>query len=850
MSEPLKNFLGLLAIGVVLLCCFSGLCFHPSSILVDPERPSIDHAIRGRPRGVGNDLTSYHLPRLIWVQRSFQQQGRPSYWDPSGFGGRPRIGNPQAGLFYPFAWPAFLLKSASVLGWLTIAHLAFGGFGLFCLAKSSRMSIFAATIAGVCYSSNPYIMAHVFEGHYPHVWSACWYPWAFLCWKKILQGSGFALIMLPIVLAMSLTTGHPQEWYYLAIALGFMAAIDRVAHKPIFRARPLAESSGIYFLSVGLCLGLCAVEIVPNVLSQEWTIKPNNVPQRHDLFYNIQISNLLGWFHPFALGSPDRYVGHGNYWETQLSIGLVPFLLLFVGLLAATKRRDLIRWFVLGFACLIFAAGPKLGLYELCYRILPGMERFRVPSRTLFLANVAWAMLVAAGIDATREGSSSLFQRGVTRTTTLIFILIISLIAALVWLIQQIGHPLSLTSGRRTAIFLVGLSNIVSEPIFWVALFCIGLVVGIPTLRVGWFSRSQTTLDGIDPVGCDSPAHPTNSWQLFDACRNFANTVFQPKNRGLILGFLALLELVVHSQALLKTSRPSRFLDLRWTPNGSVAATPEPADSYRLASLDSVFSDLNAAHLGLEKTNVNDIYQNKNAYLLYEKLYDFLDPRHPPGWGTHSMDQATIRYKAEMAQAVLDRMSVKWVVTTERPDLPGLEPVHTSREASEGFSVARNRDPLPRAYVVPRALSADGRLDPSINWLRDTSAREFVLLEVADPLPAGARESFRAAGYRSVDPDHVVVEVKTYAPGFLVVTNTWDPGWTATIDGKPSPVLRGNLAQQVVALPTVGSHCVELRFRPRGLSAGLWISFLSFVVWCGLLTRWASRRERRVQTQP
>ena len=48
-------------------------------------------------------------------------------------------------------------------------------------------------------------------------------------------------------------------------------------------------------------------------------------------------------------------------------------------------------------ARLVFAAGRKLGLYSFLYAVLPGMDQFRVPSRSLFLASLAASILAGFG---------------------------------------------------------------------------------------------------------------------------------------------------------------------------------------------------------------------------------------------------------------------------------------------------------------------------------------------------------------------------------------------------------------------------------------------------------------------
>src|SRR3954447_24957520 len=131
MRNQSTQILAILALVVVPLLCFGRLVAHPEYLIVDAERPTIDSALPPDGRSIGNDLTRMFLPQYARIAGQVARGRLPSAWDPFGFGGRPRVGNPQAGLFYPPVWLAWWANRPSALGWLTVAHLIWGGLGVY-----------------------------------------------------------------------------------------------------------------------------------------------------------------------------------------------------------------------------------------------------------------------------------------------------------------------------------------------------------------------------------------------------------------------------------------------------------------------------------------------------------------------------------------------------------------------------------------------------------------------------------------------------------------------------------------------------------------------------------------------
>src|SRR5262249_50498245 len=72
-------------------------------------------------------------------------------------------------------------------------------------------------------------------------------------------------------------------------------------------------------------------------------------------------------------------------------------------------------------------------------------------------------------------------------------------------------------------------------------------------------------------------------------------------------------------------------------------------------------------------------------------------------------------------------------------------------------------------------------------------------------------------------PNQVRVQVSADRTAYLVLSDTWFPGWTARVDGHPADVWRANHTLRAVVVPA-GSHEVVFAYAPRSLMIGALIS--------------------------
>jgi uncharacterized membrane protein YfhO len=73
------------------------------------------------------------------------------------------------------------------------------------------------------------------------------------------------------------------------------------------------------------------------------------------------------------------------------------------------------------------------------------------------------------------------------------------------------------------------------------------------------------------------------------------------------------------------------------------------------------------------------------------------------------------------------------------------------------------------------------------------------------------------------------IAVDSTVPGYLVLADTYYPGWKATVNGEAAPILRANYAFRAVPVPA-GAHTVQFTFEPTHWRTGLLISGISLLI--------------------
>jgi hypothetical protein len=184
---------------------------------------------------------------------------------------------------------------------------------------------------------------------------------------------------------------------------------------------------------------------------------------------------------------------------------------------------------------------------------------------------------------------------------------------------------------------------------------------------------------------------------------------------------------------------------------------------------------------------------------------------------------------------LLDFLNVKYVVAPADVDLP---PDRFRLAYSGGSRVYENQHVQPRAFladgfVVARGDEARRMLRRSVDLTRTAVLDDHL---APDLRPVAASGSVGSVGVTRYEHTRVEIQTNSDARRLLVVSDTYYPGWRATIDGTPAPILLANYAFRAVSVPA-GAHTIVMRYRPLSVYAGAVISLVAWAAIAAALRR-------------
>ncbi len=525
----------------------------------------------------------------------------------------------------------------------------------------------------------------------------------------------------------------------------------------------------------GLGIGMAGIQIVPGI---ELIMNAARSPHEFsNLFTKILISpaQLLSLPFPNFFGNPATrtYWPQDTFVGKVTTIGLIPLFFSF----SAFRRKDtLTKWFI-GSAIISLFLITSNPLTAILYRIPIPLVTSSSPTLMAFLLAFSLAMTCGLGLDYWMTDSHSVKKliRRILEVVCLFGVLLI--LATKTFLIPDLsGHA---TVTLRALIYGAMLSA-ATLGIFWVA-------IRLPKLRM----PAITLLLII---------HALDLFMFFNRFNPFVPVALVfPKHTVL---------------SYLQSKAPDRY----W--------------GYGTAGIPANFG----AHY--------HIFSPEGYDPLYPKwygefLYGYRDHKPMQIFTNATRSDAAISssfgdggLSDPDKQKILSALSVRYIL--DRTENAGNEqtlppsvvkPVHSF----EDWHIYENLNATARAYFADRVMVYKNAADfGQVFFSPETDiSRTALVTEELTAIPKNT--SGGSAEILSYEPEWVSISTTRDTAGLLVLTDTYFPGWQATIDGNPTPIIRTNWTMRGVVVPA-GRHTITMNYTPKSSYYGAILSMISMVV--------------------
>lgn len=821
--------------------------FPPASVPLTAEQ------VAGLRAGSNKDVTElpvWFLPELE-LARDEVRAGRLPVWDPHARGGSPLHAHGLLGLCYPPVWMALLADDpAARLGIVCWISLVLAGLGAFGLLREVDLSVQAAWFGATLFQLGGPMAANGF--FWMRLASHAWLPvllWALLRLGRAPRLQPLAFAAVAVAFAMPWLAGFPP-FATTTILLGGLLALrvlaERLARDGDRAARGIA-------LRLAAALGLGALLAMPQVLPS-LAFFPHSARETAPTLASITNSRfdpygLFGYLLPDAFGHPtlaerlpygqsplplwlcDRIDDKGkgalpnyNYTEYSVFFGTLGLLLAGYG---AVRGRSHLRWTLI--VCLLLLLGLALVAPGVRWLYLLPVVKNVWPLRWLVPAALPLAWLAAIGLDR-------------------------------LWLVER-------RSLVRLAAIALGLAVVVpwaatrpaawhrADPT-WPATAIAGRVqVSLQTVVDYVQAGAPQGLDRFAAAGeqCASAGWEAGLWLLGcgGALLAFALLERRPDVRrwlvrGLLLATVA--QLAQHGRPLLHgidRRVPTETPVHAFLREQAVAHAADGGFTIARGSLGEMLQiQLPPGQLfapGIRDLHFYSHFDGRSIEPLLRLLGGEFGKRNcAKGYLTTALPDTRSNpmpgespppvpapFAHPLEHPLLDLLGVRFVLAIQPLEHAGARVGPQLRGPGGEFFVYERPHPLPRAFVVPelRALPDD---DAVLGSLVDPAfaPREVVFATAADAATAGLEPARSgAAGERTVrfthdSPAAIDLDVGPGRAPWLVLTDTFLPGWTATVDGAPVPIGRADHALRVVRLPDSACH-VRFTYAAPGLVPGL-----------------------------
>ena len=715
-------------------------------------------------------------------------------WVPYVYGGVPMFANPGS-TFYPVRWLADVIFPVSkIYPTMFVVQFCLAGLGGYLLAHELGARRWIAFVAGLAFQFTGLTMSYVLAGHDGRIIVTTFAPMLFFFLHRgVRTGEFAAFVGAAATVGFALLSFQIQSSYYLLLG-GAIWAVFCLVHLDVFRTPALlGKRVALGLGAVAFGFALAAVNFLP--FNDYVARSPRGAAEGRGYEWATQWSmhpqELLSIAVPEQSGILQHYQGTNAFKLHTEYAGALVVALLFLGLAYARRDRRWLFFLGLSIFALTLAFGAHTPIYRLWYEVLPGTKRFRTPDMAFLLVPlclVAMAALtletMAARLDQHRPARSA---RAAPREGAL----------------PHLGKWLLGIAG----VALIGL------------LLAAGGQDGTPRADArlaGWF-RFSVFLGAVLAL----------LWA-------WSRRAIAPTALALALAFVTVVDLWIVDRRFFETRDPPEETFAADGVVGFLRAQPERSRVWVLPLGGGAGYRHEPNYLmgfGIEQAGGEHGNQ-------LQRYNEFVGAGQETYVDWHNFLEGLIDPERAHMRKFLDAANIRWLIAGAPIQAPF--PVVYN---GPGGAVLENPTALPRAYLVGDAVAVPEGSEIETMRAASFDFRTTAVIDrpLTQPLPGGMVEG----GARLLEhgPDRVLVETTASRDALLVLSDSYYPDWSVTIDGEPAPLYRANHAFRGVRVPA-GSHRVEFVFDPDDLYTGFVVWLVTLALLAGYAAWFGYRRLR------
>jgi len=766
------------------------------------------------------DLHDIHYPLRVLVADMWRA-GQWPLWNPYVLCGFPLLAEGQVGVLYlPNLLFVLPIPYYHSLNLFVALHLGMAAVFAYWLGRSLGMTWSGALLTGLSYGWGGIFIAQI--PNLNVMTGAVWLPMVLCLFVYALRRqSWFWCLAGSLALAFQAFTSQPQIIFYTwLLLLAYLVyhlmgmAVARAKARDVLRALALAV------LCLGLGAALASAQILPTMELWQISVRSQGLNYKDIVKYSLHPLQLTELWIPNLFGNPATgYEGLGNFEEAFCYLGLLPLCL---AAISWPKRLNSRQAFfsVAPIVSLLLAFGGYTPLYPYVLQHLPGFNLFRVPGRWMIVASISIAVLAGFGLDdLVTERQKKTKQIAKWALYAMASLSVIGLIAVLV-----------LSLRREELRQWVMMSSLSKDTIELLEIALKRFAVAPSILTRSWLPNAFPWITIPGPVFLCQAILAAGLFAVY--IKRFLTS------RSLsfvLIGFTTIDLFLAGGTGILVLDEPNW-----WNFDSElISHVKERAGNYRVhLFINEHLEDSWAQARKGDPDLARELHTSTSwagAYIP-SAFGVFVPMGH---WSPLRLERFNFFIKAIGQKRAFppdslaaDLMSVKYIMTWGP-----LQPLPDSlRQVAqiENVYIYENAEALPRAYVAykfetftegDREQVARTLLAPDF----DLSRNAVVEGHIDDISPSeGLITPARIIHY---SPLRVIIEAEPQHDGILVLTDSYYPGWRATVDGHEAPIKRANLAFRAVPIKA-GKHTVEFTYEAPVFKAGL---FISGITWASVI---------------